>query len=169
MKFRIGFGYDVHPVDANRPLVLGGVTITTANFGLKGHSDADVLLHAICDALLGAAALGDIGQHFPNTDEQYKNISSILLLKKVHELLIEQNYSISNIDATLIMEEPKISPYYIDMRNTIAHTLNISVNQVSIKATTNEKLGFVGRKEGISAYAIALIYSTANNPLFYPE
>lgn len=169
MKFRIGFGYDVHQIDKNRPLILGGVKIITANFGLKGHSDADVLLHAICDALLGAAALGDIGQHFPDTDEQYKNISSITLLQKVNELLLQHNYNISNIDTTLIMEEPKISPYYEQMKNTIAQALHLSVQQISIKATTNEKLGYVGRKEGISAYAVALIYSTSNNPLFYPE
>ncbi len=169
MKFRIGFGYDVHPIHSDKKLILGGVQIKTANFGLKGHSDADVLLHAICDALLGAAALHDIGCHFPNTDERYKDISSIILLQKVGELLTQHNYTISNIDATLVMEEPKISPYYNEMRKNIAEALHISIDQVSIKATTQEGLGYVGMKQGINAYAVALIYHTSNNPLFYPE
>ncbi|MCX7729397.1 MAG: 2-C-methyl-D-erythritol 2,4-cyclodiphosphate synthase [Bacteroidia bacterium] len=169
MKYRIGFGYDVHAITKHRPLILGGVKIDAADFGLDGHSDADVLLHAICDALLGAAALGDIGWHFPNTDNQYKNISSILLLEKVRDLLIEHHYTISNIDATLVMEVPKIKPYIPQMKATIAKSLHISESQVSIKATTNEGLGYVGKKEGINAYAVALIYSTSNNPLFYPD
>lgn len=168
MKFRIGFGYDVHPIIKNRPLILGGIKID-ADFGLDGHSDADVLLHAICDALLGAAALGDIGWHFPNTDEKYKNISSLKLLEKVVELLFENHYHISNIDATLVMEAPKIKPYIPDMKETIAKTLHINEHQISIKATTNEGLGYVGNKQGINAYAVALIYSSSNNPLFYPE
>lgn len=168
MKFRIGFGYDVHSIVDNRALILGGVKID-ADFGLDGHSDADVLLHAICDALLGAAALGDIGWHFPNTDEKYKNISSIKLLERVGELLFENHYHISNIDATLVMEAPKIKPYIPAMQQTIAKALRINETQVSIKATTNEGLGYVGNRQGINAYAVALIYSASNNPLFYPE
>jgi len=169
MKFRIGFGYDVHPIVKDRPLILGGVHITTADYGLDGHSDADVLLHAICDALLGAAALGDIGWYFPNTDPTYKNISSVKLLQRVGELLLENNYTISNIDATLVMEAPKIKPFIPEMKSIIAKTLHIAQDQISIKATTNEGLGYVGNKEGINAYAVALIYSTTSNPLFYPE
>lgn len=168
MKFRIGFGYDVHSIVDNRALILGGVKID-ADFGLDGHSDADVLLHAICDALLGAAGLGDIGWHFPNTDEKYKNISSIKLLERVGELLFENHYHISNIDATLVMEAPKIKPYIPAMQQTIAKALRINETQVSIKATTNEGLGYVGNRQGINAYAVALIYSVSNNPLFYPE
>ncbi len=169
MKFRIGFGYDVHLIVKNKPLILGGIKIETADYGLEGHSDADVLLHAICDALLGAAALGDIGWHFPNTDEKYKNISSLILLQKVGELLLEHQYAISNIDATLVMEAPKIKPYIPEMKSVIAKTLYITEQQVSIKATTNEGLGYVGAQQGINAYAVALIYSTSANPLFYPE
>lgn len=169
MKFRIGFGYDVHRIKKEPPLILGGVHITEANFGLEGHSDADVLLHAVCDALLGAAALGDIGWHFPNTDPQYKNIASTLLLQKTHEILTENHFNISNIDVTVVMEAPKLKPYIPKMKSTIAPILHLSEQQISIKATTNEGLGYVGQKEGICAYAVALIYSTSNNPLFYPE
>ena len=169
MKFRIGFGYDVHRIKKEPPLLLGGVHIIEANYGLEGHSDADVLLHAICDALLGAAALGDIGWHFPNTDPLYKNIASTQLLQKTNEMLIENHFNISNIDATIVMETPKIKPYIPSMKNTIAQILHLSESQISIKATTNEGLGYVGQKKGIHAYAVALIYSTANNPLFYPE
>lgn len=169
MKFRIGFGYDVHPIVQGRPLILGGVKIDTADYGLDGHSDADVLLHAICDALLGAAALGDIGWHFPNTDEKYKNISSVKLLEEVGLLLIQHHYAISNIDATVVMEQPKIKPFIPQMKSIISKTLHINESQVSVKATTNEGLGYVGDMKGINAYAVALIYSVSNNPLFYPE
>lgn len=168
MKFRIGFGYDVHAICQGRPLILGGVKVDT-DYGLDGHSDADVLLHAICDALLGAAALGDIGWHFPNTDEKYKNISSILLLEKVRDLLIEHQYAVGNIDAALVMEAPKIKPYISQMKLNISKALHINENQISIKATTNEGLGYVGNKQGINAYAVALIYSSSTNPLFYPD
>lgn len=168
MKFRIGFGYDVHKTTKNRPLILGGVKIES-EFGLDGHSDADVLVHAICDALLGAAALGDIGWHFPNTDEKYKNISSIELLKEVRFKLLETQYHISNIDATLVMETPKIKPYIPQMITNISKAVGISDHQVSIKATTNESLGYVGNLQGINAYAVALIYSASHNPLFYPD
>lgn len=168
MKFRIGFGYDVHATCKGRPLILGGVKID-ADYGLDGHSDADVLIHAICDALLGAAALGDIGWHFPNTDEKYKDISSIVLLEKVRELLAGQQYSISNIDATLVMEAPKIKPYIPQMKINISKALQISEQQVSVKATTNEGLGYVGNKQGINAYAVALIYLPSVNPLFFPD
>jgi 2-C-methyl-D-erythritol 2,4-cyclodiphosphate synthase len=168
MNYRIGFGYDVHPIVKDRPLYLGGVKID-ADFGLDGHSDADVLLHAICDALLGAAALGDIGWHFPNTDVKYKNISSVELLRKTFELLLEHHFAIGNIDATVVLEAPKIKPYIPQMKEIISKTLHISEQQISIKATTNEGLGYVGNKQGVNAYAVALIYSTTNNPLFYPE
>ncbi len=169
MKFRIGFGYDVHAITKNRSLILGGVKIDTADYGLDGHSDADVLLHAIGDALLGAAALGDIGWHFPNTDETYKNISSIYLLEKINEMIVESHYAISNIDATMVMEAPKIKSYIPQMKQNIAKVLRISEQQVSVKATTNEGLGYVGNQKGINAYAVALIYSTDTNPLFYPD
>lgn len=168
MKFRIGFGYDVHAICQGRPLIVGGVKID-ADYGLDGHSDADVLLHAICDALLGAANLGDIGWHFPNTDEKYKNISSIHLLESVRDLLIEHQYAVGNIDATLVMEAPKIKPYIPQMKLNISKALHINENQISIKATTNEGLGYVGNKQGINAYAVALIYSSSTNPLFYPD
>ena len=158
MNFRVGFGFDVHQITENRKLFLGGVEID-APFGLDGHSDADVLIHAICDALLGAAAMGDIGWHFPNTDSQFKNISSVVLLKKVNALLTQNHYVISNIDSTLCMEAPKIKPYIPKMIRTMATALNIKENQISIKATTNEKLGYVGAMQGINAYATALIYS----------
>lgn len=154
---RVGFGYDVHPVVENRPLFLGGILFDT-RFGLDGHSDADVLLHAICDSLLGAANLGDIGQHFPPSDEQYKNIDSKILLKKVHALLTDKGYRISNIDCTVCAESPKIAPFVPAMQACIASLLQINEERVSIKATTNEKLGFIGRKEGIAAFATTLIY-----------
>ena len=152
---RIGQGYDVHRLVEDRKLILGGVEIPH-NKGLLGHSDADVLLHAICDALLGAAALGDIGKHFPDTDPAYKGISSLLLLEKVGSLLTE-DYRISNVDATVIAQKPKIAPYIPAMREQIASALGLEVGRVSVKATTEEKLGFTGREEGISASAIVLI------------
>ncbi|MGE5315431.1 MAG: 2-C-methyl-D-erythritol 2,4-cyclodiphosphate synthase [Acidobacteriota bacterium] len=155
---RIGHGFDVHRFAEGRTLVLGGVTIPYEK-GLLGHSDADVLLHAIADALLGAAALGDIGHHFPDTDARYKGISSLTLLEHVAELLYGRMYSISNVDATLVMERPKIAPYVDAMRAAIAHALRIDVSQVSVKATTNEGLGFIGAGEGAVAHAVASITS----------
>lgn len=153
---RIGHGYDVHKLSQNRKLIIGGVEIPF-EAGLFGHSDADVLLHAVCDSLLGAAALGDIGKHFPDTDPAYKNINSLFLLKKVGELISEGGYKICNIDATIIAQSPKMSPYIQKMRENIAEALNIDVSLVSVKATTEEGLGFSGRKEGISAYSVCLI------------
>lgn len=153
---RIGHGYDVHKLSQNRKLIIGGVEIPF-EAGLLGHSDADVLLHAVCDSLLGAAALGDIGKHFPDTDPAYKNINSLFLLKKVGELISEGGYKICNIDATIIAQSPKMSPYIQKMRENIAEALNIDVSLVSVKATTEEGLGFSGRKEGISAHSVCLI------------
>ena len=153
---RIGTGYDVHQLTEGRKLILGGVEIPHDK-GLLGHSDADVLLHAIMDALLGAAALGDIGSHFPDTDEKYKGISSLKLLKYTGELLFERNYIIENIDSTIIAQQPKLRPYIDEMRKNIAKALEISVEQVSVKATTEERLGFTGREEGISAQAVCLL------------
>lgn len=152
---RIGFGYDVHRLVTDRPLILGGVNIPHTD-GLLGHSDADVLLHAICDALLGAACLGDIGKHFPDTDEAYKGIDSTKLLQKTGEMIAEK-YTIANIDATICAQEPKLAPYIEAMQQKISNLLHLEPSQVSIKATTTEKLGFVGNKEGISAYAVTLL------------
>ncbi|MEE1282005.1 MAG: 2-C-methyl-D-erythritol 2,4-cyclodiphosphate synthase [Acutalibacteraceae bacterium] len=153
---RIGHGYDVHKLTENRKLILGGVDIPYEK-GLLGHSDADVLLHSISDALLGAAALGDIGKHFPDTDEKYKGANSILLLKEVCRMLDEQGYSIQNIDSTVIAQAPKLKPYIEQMRKNIAEACNISIDQVNVKATTEEKLGFTGSGEGISAHSVCLI------------
>lgn len=157
INFRVGIGYDVHKLVDGRKLFLGGIEIPSDK-GLEGHSDADVLLHSICDALLGAASLGDIGKHFPNTDVRFKNISSLVLLEKVNELISNNGYSIGNIDSTVLAEKPKLLPYIEQMRNKIAETLKLNLEQVSIKATTNEKIGFVGREEGIAAISIALLY-----------
>ncbi|MBI2721239.1 MAG: 2-C-methyl-D-erythritol 2,4-cyclodiphosphate synthase [Bacteroidetes bacterium] len=157
MNFRIGFGYDVHPLGEGRELWLGGVKLEFEK-GCVGHSDADVLLHAICDALLGAANLRDIGFHFPNTNPKYKGTDSKLLLKEVVRLLKEKNYLIGNIDATLSLEAPKINPYITKMQEILAPVLEIDIDAISIKATTNERLGYVGRSEGVNAYAVALIY-----------
>lgn len=153
---RIGTGYDVHALGEGLPLWIGGVQVPHTH-GLIGHSDADVLLHAICDALLGAAALGDIGKHFPDTDPQYKGISSHKLLAHVGHLLAEHGYQVNNIDSTLVAQQPKLAPYIPQMRKNIANTLGIDVDCVSVKATTTEHLGFEGRMEGISAQAIALL------------
>lgn len=153
---RIGMGYDVHRLTEGRRLIMGGVEIPYEK-GLLGHSDADVLLHAIMDALLGAAALGDIGKHFPDNDAAYLGASSRLLLKKVSELLKENNYAIGNIDATIIAQRPKMLPYIPAMRENIAKTLEIPVNRINIKATTEEGLGFTGEGAGISAQAICLL------------
>ncbi|MCW3078186.1 MAG: ispF [Bacteroidetes bacterium] len=157
MNFRIGFGYDVHPLGEGRELWLGGIKLEFEK-GCVGHSDADVLLHAICDALLGAANLRDIGFHFPNTDERYKGADSKLLLKEVVRLLKEKNYSIGNVDATLSLEAPKINPHIKQMQEILAPVMEIDEDNISIKATTNEQLGYIGRGEGVNAYAVALIY-----------
>ncbi|MBE6692117.1 MAG: 2-C-methyl-D-erythritol 2,4-cyclodiphosphate synthase [Ruminococcaceae bacterium] len=153
---RIGQGYDVHRLVEGRKLILGGKEIAYEK-GLLGHSDADVLTHAICDALLGAAALGDIGRRFPDSDAKYKDVNSLLLLKEVGKMLATMGCAINNIDATVIAQEPKISPYIDEMRRNIADTLGLSTGAVSIKATTEEGLGFTGKKEGIAAIAVALI------------
>mgnify|MGYP000985124662 FL=1 len=156
MKIRVGFGYDVHRLADNRALWLGGVKIEHTQ-GLLGHSDADVLLHAICDAILGAANLRDIGFHFPDTASEYKGVDSKLLLAKTLEVITEKGYTIGNIDATICAERPKINPHIPQMQKVIAEILKISDEDISIKATTSEKMGFVGREEGFSAYAVALI------------
>lgn len=156
MKIRIGMGYDVHCLTEDRKLILGGVDIPYEK-GLLGHSDADVLLHAIMDALLGAAALGDIGKHFPDTDPAYKGISSVELLKHVGGLLAEHGYRIGNIDATIIAQRPKMAPHIQAMRENTAKALNIDVDQINIKATTEEGLGFTGEGLGIASNAICMI------------
>lgn len=158
---RAGMGYDVHKLVEGRKLILGGVTIPYEK-GLLGHSDADVLLHAIMDALLGAAALGDIGKHFPDTEEKYKGISSVKLLEHVAGLLDEHGYIIENIDATIIAQRPKMRPYIDTMRNNIANALKIDVDQVNVKATTEEGLGFTGNGEGISSQAICALEKITN-------
>ena len=159
--FRIGFGYDVHEFAEDRRLLIGGVEIEYPK-GLTGHSDADVLLHAISDALLGALALGDIGKHFPNNDPKYKNIDSKILLDKTYDLVKNNGYMLGNIDSTVVVQEPKLAPYIASMRKVIAEILSIGVEQVSIKATTSEGLGFEGRGEGVSAYAIVLLIKKEN-------
>ncbi len=153
---RIGIGYDVHRLQTGRKLVLGGVEIPYPS-GLAGHSDADVLLHAICDALLGAAGLGDIGKHFPDNDLRYEGISSLLLLAEVNSLVQEAGYRIYNVDSTVVAQKPRLAGYMERMRINIAHQLGIDINRVNVKATTTEKLGFEGRGEGIAAQAVALI------------
>ena len=158
MSFRIGFGYDVHQLDEGIPFWLGGIKVPHHK-GAVGHSDADVLLHAICDALLGAAALGDIGEHFPDTDPEYQGISSIILLKRTIELVRLNGYEINNIDSTVCLQTPKIKPHIHEMRQQIATALKVNIDLISIKATTEEKLGFTGREEGISAYAVVMIHS----------
>ncbi len=157
MNIRIGFGYDVHPLGEGRELWLGGVKLEFDK-GCVGHSDADVLLHAICDALLGAANLRDIGVHFPNTNPKYKGADSKLLLKEVVDLLDKNGYAIGNVDATLSLEAPKVNPHIVKMQEVIAPIMNVTKNDISIKATTNEGLGYVGKGEGVNAYAVALIY-----------
>lgn len=160
-QVRIGFGYDVHEFAENRKLVIGGVEIPCSK-GLLGHSDADVLLHAICDAMLGALALGDIGMHFPNSDEKYKDADSKKLLKHVDELIHANGYEVSNIDSTVLLQKPKLSPYVNEMRRMIAEIVNLSVAQISIKATTTEGLGYVGREEGCAAQAVVLLNKREN-------
>ena len=156
MNMRIGHGYDVHRLVKDRRLVLGGVEIPF-EYGLLGHSDADVLLHAVCDALLGAAALGDIGKHFPDNDERYAGIDSMLLLKNTAELLKSNGYRLVNIDATVLAQRPKLAPYIEGMRQNISSVLHTDVNNISIKATTEEGLGFTGDGSGIAAHAVCLI------------
>jgi len=153
---RIGHGYDVHQFCNDRPLIIGGVTIPYEK-GLAGHSDADVLIHALCDALLGAAALGDIGKHFPDTDDDFENIDSRILLRHIYKLLSNKSYSISNIDITIIAEAPKMAPHISAMKNNLTSDLSLNEDQINIKATTTEKMGFVGRGEGITAHAVVLL------------
>ncbi|MGN0555371.1 MAG: 2-C-methyl-D-erythritol 2,4-cyclodiphosphate synthase [Candidatus Fimenecus sp.] len=154
---RIGHGYDVHKLVQGRKLILGGVEIENNGVGLLGHSDADVLLHAVSDALLGAAALGDIGKHFPDTDERYKGADSLQLLSAVVNLLEKNGYSIGNIDATVLAQAPKLAPYIPEMRKNIARACRVDIDAVSVKATTEEGLGFTGAKEGIAAHAVCLL------------
>lgn len=153
---RIGLGYDVHRLVENRDLIIGGVKIPHEK-GLLGHSDADVLLHAIMDSLLGASSLGDIGKHFPDTDEKYKGISSLKLLEEVGKLLSKNGYSINNIDSTIIAQKPKMAPFITEMRHNISNALNIDIDKINVKATTEEGLGFTGSCEGISSQSICLL------------
>ncbi len=159
---RIGFGYDVHPFATRRKLVLGGEVIPYDK-GLNGHSDADVLTHSLIDALLGAAGEGDIGQHFSDDDQQYKDISSLKLLAKTNELLKAKKYRINNIDISIVIEEPRILPHILAMRENISQTLNLPLEKINIKATTSEKMGFVGRKEGVAAYCAVSIEEVNNH------
>lgn len=156
MTMRIGFGYDVHAFTPNRPLVLGGVPMPF-DYGLSGHSDADTVIHAVIDALLGAAALGDIGTHFPSSDPRWKDQPSSIFLDYSYDLLCQHNYKISNVDATIVAERPKLAPYVQEMREHLAEHLHLEIGQVSVKATTTDGLGFAGRREGIGCYVVALI------------
>jgi 2-C-methyl-D-erythritol 2,4-cyclodiphosphate synthase len=156
MSFRVGFGFDVHQIVEGRPFYLGGELIPHSK-GALGHSDADVLLHAICDALLGAANLGDIGVHFPDTSSDYKNIDSKILLRKTFELISQEGWQIENIDSTVCLEKPKVMAHADAMKQHISAACNLSADCISIKATTNEKMGFIGREEGVTAYAVVLI------------
>lgn len=156
MKIRVGFGYDVHQLVEQRELWIGGIRLTHEK-GLLGHSDADVLIHAICDALLGAANLRDIGYHFPDTAEEFKNADSKILLEKTIRLIAAKGYTVGNVDATICAERPKMNRYIPEMQTVLARLMQVNEDDISIKATTNEKLGFVGREEGISAYAVVLI------------
>jgi 2-C-methyl-D-erythritol 2,4-cyclodiphosphate synthase len=155
-NLRVGHGYDVHRLVENRALILGGVRIEHP-LGLLGHSDADVLLHAVMDSLLGAAALGDIGKHFPDSDQRYKGADSLLLTKKVGEILREQGYQIVNVDATVLAQKPKLAPHIPQMRENIASALGCSIDQISVKATTEERLGFTGNEQGMASHAICMI------------
>ena len=161
MEFRVGNGYDVHQLADGLPLVLGGVKIPHTK-GCVAHSDGDVLIHAICDALLGALALGDIGQHFPDTADEYAGIDSKILLRRVAEMIAEHGWSVVNVDATLLAQKPKIAPFVPQMRQALADVLGLSVDVVSVKATTTERLGFVGREEGIAAQAVCLLQSAGH-------
>jgi 2-C-methyl-D-erythritol 2,4-cyclodiphosphate synthase len=159
MNFRIGNGYDIHQLVRGRPLILGGVEISHT-VGLLGHSDADVLTHAIMDAMLGALSLGDIGHHFPPSDPQWAGANSLLLLEQVSGLILERGWKIGNIDTVIVAESPKLKPHVAAMREKLCQTLQINLDQISIKATTNEKLGPIGREEGIAAHAVVLLTST---------
>lgn len=154
--FRVGIGYDAHRLEEDYPLVIGGVEVPFRK-GLKGHSDADVLIHAVCDAILGALALGDIGEHFPESDARYRRISSLVLLSKVNEKIKSLNYMVGNLDSVVVAQKPKLAPYRFQMRKNIAEVLLLPIDKVSVKATTTEKLGFEGRLEGISAQAVVLL------------
>ena len=156
MKCRVGHGYDVHKLVEDRKLIIGGVEIPHSK-GLLGHSDADVLAHAICDALLGAAALGDIGKHFPDNDDRYKDVDSLVLLEKVCELIRNKGYEISNVDSTILAQAPKLRPYIDEMRSKLAKAMKLDIDELSVKATTEERLGFTGREEGIAAHAVVLL------------
>lgn len=156
MQTRIGFGYDVHRLEEGIPFRLGGIDIPHTK-GSLGHSDADTLVHAICDALLGAAALGDIGQHFPDSSEDYKGINSLILLERTIRMITDLGYSINNIDCTVCLQSPKIRPYIDDMRSALSLAMGIDKNCISVKATTEERLGFTGREEGVAAYAVVLV------------
>ena len=160
MKIRVGFGFDVHQLEEGKDFWLGGIKLSHSK-GAVGHSDADVLIHAICDALLGAANLGDIGLHFPNTSEQYRAIDSKILLNHVVQLVKVKGYQIGNIDATLCLEKPKINPFIPEMKKILSSVMSIDEDTISIKATTNETIGYVGREEGINAYAVVLIEKTS--------
>jgi 2-C-methyl-D-erythritol 2,4-cyclodiphosphate synthase len=157
---RIGFGYDVHPLVPGRPLVLGGVTIPYER-GLDGHSDADVVIHALCDAMLGALALGDLGQHFPSTDERWRGVSSLHLLQHVNQLLAAQQYALGNADITVVAQRPRLAPYVQHMVQTLATTVGVDPAQMSVKATTTDGLGFIGEGIGIAAYAVCLCWRCA--------
>ena len=159
MKIKVGFGFDVHQLQEGRDFYIGGVKIPHSK-GALGHSDADALIHAICDALLGAAGLKDIGFYFPDTSAEFKGIDSKILLERVVNLISEKGYSIGNVDVSLVLEKPKINPYIDEMINTLAPILKVELDDISIKATTNEKMGYVGREEGIAAYAVCLISKT---------
>jgi 2-C-methyl-D-erythritol 2,4-cyclodiphosphate synthase len=158
---RIGHGYDVHKFGGDGPIIMGGEQIEYAE-GLLAHSDGDVLLHAICDAILGALALGDIGRHFPDTDAQYANANSQHLLQNVYQLALERHFVLANLDATIVAQAPKMAPHVDAMRQNIANVLNVDITQVNVKATTTEKLGFAGRKEGIGCHAVVLLQSSSS-------
>jgi 2-C-methyl-D-erythritol 2,4-cyclodiphosphate synthase len=158
MKVRVGFGFDVHELETGKPFFIGGINIPHSS-GAVGHSDADVLIHAICDALLGAASLRDIGYHFPNNDDRYKGIDSKILLKLTKEKLHANHWILGNIDCTLCLEKPKIQDFIPQMQTILSEILQCEIDQISIKATTNEKMGFIGREEGVCAYAVALIHA----------
>lgn len=158
---RVGHGYDVHALVVGRDLILGGVKIPHTK-GLAGHSDADALIHAICDACLGAAGLGDIGQHFPDSDPQYKNIDSRILLRRVKDAIQEKGWKVANVDATIVAQAPKLAPYMERMKQNLAADLGISADGVNVKAGTTEKMGFAGREEGIAAYAVVLLQQGSN-------
>jgi 2-C-methyl-D-erythritol 2,4-cyclodiphosphate synthase len=157
--FKIGHGYDVHALSRDRALILGGVKVPHER-GLAGHSDADVLVHAVCDACLGAAGLGDIGRHFPDSDPRYRNADSRALLRHVRELLVERGLRVGNLDATVVAQRPKLAPYVEDMRRNLAEDLRVEAAAVNVKAKTTERLGFAGREEGIAAYAVVLLESS---------